>query len=291
MALADIIMPAATFAEKDSFRSWWAPLAMIHKVIQVGECKSDWEINLEMAKRLNPNGIKFESVKDLINDRLKGVGKTFDQMVADGGWEMPPDDHFSKPYRRHERGLLRTDGKQGFNTETGKIELYSKTYESWGIDPLPFYVEPPQSPVSTPDLYKKYPLIMISGTRSSLYFHSEHRHIPWLREKDPDPFVDIHPETAKKFSIYDGEWVYIKNDLGRVKRKARITLVVKPNHIQTQHGWWMPEMEGKESSLFGVWDYQINKLVPGPQYSNSGFGGGQYKTTLVTLEKMGGGGE
>ena len=286
MALADIVLPAATFAEKDSFRSWWAPLAMIHKVIQVGECKSDWEINFEMAKRFNPNGIKFESVKDLINDRLKAVGKTFDQMVAEGGWEMPPEGHFSKPYRRHERGLLRADGKQGFNTETGKIELYSKAYESWGIDPLPFYVEPPRSPVSTPELYEKYPLIMISGTRSSLYFHSEHRHIPWLREKEPDPLVDIHPETAKKFNIYDGEWVYIKNDLGRVKRKARITPIVKPNHIQTQHGWWMPEMEGAETSLFGVWDYQINKLVHGPQASKSGFGGGQYKTTLVTLEKI-----
>ena len=56
MALADIVLPAATFAEKNSFRSWWAPLGVMHKVIQVGECKSDWEINFEMAKRLNPKG-------------------------------------------------------------------------------------------------------------------------------------------------------------------------------------------------------------------------------------------
>ncbi len=50
MALADIVLPAATFAEKNSFRSWWAPLAVMQKVIQVGECKSDWEINFEMAE-------------------------------------------------------------------------------------------------------------------------------------------------------------------------------------------------------------------------------------------------
>jgi len=79
--------------------------------------------------------------------------------------------------------------------------------------------------------------------------------------------------------------------MGKVKRKASLTLKVKPGHIQTLHGWWMPEMNGAEPDLFGVWDYQINQLVPGPQCSSSGFGGGQYKTTLVTLTKIKEGGK
>ncbi|MBW1801453.1 MAG: molybdopterin-dependent oxidoreductase [Deltaproteobacteria bacterium] len=291
MALADIVLPAATFAEKNSYRSWWAPLSVIQKVVQVGECKSDWEINFELAKRFNPEGVKADNLIDFFNIRLGLGGKSFQELVDKGCWEMPPEGHHSRPYRRHERGLLRPDGKAGFNTETGKIELYSKTFEEWGIDPLPFFVEPFQSPVSTPDLFKKYPLIMITGARSSVYFHAEHRMIPWLREKEPDPYVEIHPETAKKYDIYDGEWIYIKNDLGRVKRKAKITLTVKPQHIQTLHGWWMPEMKGPEPDLYGVRDYQINRLVPGPQASSSGFGGGQYKTTLVTLEKITEGGK
>lgn len=285
MALADIVLPAATFPEKTSLRSWWAPLSVISKHITIGECKSDWEINFEMAKRLNPD-VKFESVKDYINDRLKITGKDFDQILAEGGWEMPKEGHFSKPYHRYEKGLLRPDGKKGFDTRSGKIEFWNKDYESWDIDPLPFYTEPAQSATETPELFKKYPLTMISGTRSSLFFHSEHRMIPWLRSKSPDPLVDIHPQTAKKYNIYDGEWVYIENDLGRVKRKARITLIVKENHIQTLHGWWMPEQEGTEPNLFGVWDYQINQLIPAPQKSASGFGGGQYKTTLVRISKI-----
>ena len=80
--------------------------------------------------------------------------------------------------------------------------------------------------------------------------------------------------------------MYIENDMGRVKRKAKITRKVKPTHIHTMHGWWLPELDGKEPSLFGVWDYQINKIIPGPQCSKSGFGGGQYKTTLCTLSKI-----
>jgi len=286
MALADVVLPAATFAEKDSFRSWWAPLAVIQKAVQVGECKSDWEINFEMAKRLNSGvGKKFSSVRDLINQRLKVANITFQEMINRGSWAMPPDGP-SKPYRRHERGLLRADGKPGFNTSTGKVELWSKTYEAWGLDPLPYYTEPVQGPVSTPELYRKYPLIMIAGTRSSLFFHSEHRMIPWLRDKLRDPFVEVHPDTAKELGIYDGEWVYIENDHGKVKRKAKLSLTVHPKMINTMHGWWMPEQVGSEPNLFGVWQYQINQLIPGPQDSVSGFGGGQYKTTLVKLTKI-----
>jgi anaerobic selenocysteine-containing dehydrogenase len=110
--------------------------------------------------------------------------------------------------------------------------------------------------------------------------------IPWLREKRPDPLVEIHPDTAKKYGIYEGEWIYLENDMGRIKRKAKITRIVQRTHVQTEHGWWMPEMNGKEPDLFGVWDYQVNKIIPGPQCSKSGFGGGQYKTTLIKLSKM-----
>jgi anaerobic selenocysteine-containing dehydrogenase len=286
MALADIILPAATFAEKDSIRSWWAPLAIISKRVQVGECKSDWEINFELAKRFNPEGMKqWNTLEDLFNTRLKDAGLTVREIVDGGGYKMPVDGPF-KPYRRHERGLLRRDGKPGFSTASGKIEVYNETFKSWEMDPLPFYTEPPQSAVSTPDLFKKYPLVMITGARSQLYFHAEHRMIPWLREKMPDPTVEIHPDTAKAYGIDEGEWVYLENDMGRVKRKATITRKVKPHHVHTMHGWWLPELDGKAPSLFGVWDYQINKIIPGPQCSKSGFGGGQYKTTLCTLRKI-----
>ncbi len=286
MALADIVLPAATFAEKNSFRSWWAPLAVIRKRVQTGDCKSDWEINFELAKRFNPDGLKqWDTVIDLFNDRLKVAGTTFEDLSRKGGWAMPPEGP-SKPYRRHERGLLRPDGKPGFNTKSGKVELCSSDFESWGIDPLPFYREPAQSRVSTPALFEKYPLVMITGARSSLFFHSEHRMIPWLREKIKDPIVEIHPETAKAYGVYDGEWIYLENGMGQVKRKAQITLKVKPGHVQTLHSWWLPEMNGPEPDLFGFRDFQINRIIPGPQHSGSGFGGGQYKTTLVKLSKI-----
>ena len=285
-ALADLFLPAATFAEKNSFRSWWAPLSVIVKAVQVGECKSDWEINFELARRFNPKAVPWKDVKELFNSRLKPSGKTFDQLADQGSWEMPPEGHPSKPYRRFEKGLLREDKKPGFNTPTGKIEFWSKRYEEWGLDPLPYYEEPPESPVRTPELWKEYPLIMLTGRRYSVYFHAEHRMVPWLREHDPHPIVEIHPETARALGIEDGEWVHIENKRGRIKRKAVVTPTIHPKTVMVPHGWWLPETEGKEPNLYGIWEHNCNLLVPTGCQGRSGFGGGAFKTTLCRVRKM-----
>jgi len=285
MALADIFLPAATFPEKESFRSWWSPLSVIVKAVEVGECKSDWEINLEMARRLSTTPLPYKTVKELIDARLKMGGTSYDELARKGSWEMPPEGP-SKPYLRWERGLLRKDGKPGFNTKTGKVELWSKWYEEWGLDPLPYYEEPSESPVSTPELWKEYPLILASGRRSPVYFHSEHRMIPWLREIEPDPVVEIHPQTARDLGITDGEWVYIENKRGRVKFKAQLTPTSHPRVISAAHGWWLPETEGKEPNLFSTWEHNINNLTSMGNQSRSGFGGTNYRTSLCRVSKI-----
>ena len=268
--LADLVLPAATFLEKYSFRGWWIPLQAIKKVITVEECKSDIEINFELAKRFNPK-LPWNNVKEMFNDILKPSGMTYDEL-CEKVWVLPPAGHCSVPYRRHEKGLLRQDGKPGFLTPSGKIELYSSRLQQWGLDPLPYYEEPPFSPVSTPDLYEKYPLILTTGRRSSVYFHSEHRMIPWLREVEPDPLIEIHPETAKQLDIKDGDSVWVENWLGKCKRRVKVTPVVHPKIVMVTHGWWFPEKPGPEPSLFGVWEVNINQLIPMGYTGKSGHG-------------------
>jgi anaerobic selenocysteine-containing dehydrogenase len=207
----------------------------------VGESKSDWEINLEMAKRLATTPIKYNTVRELIDDRLKDGNTNFEKLKAKGCWEFPPEGHNTRPYYRYEKGQLRGDGKPGFDTPTGKVELYSKRYEEWGLDPLPYYEEPKESPVSTPELAKEYPLILTTGRRSPVFFHSEHRMLPWLRETHPDPIVELHPDTAKKNGIKTGDWVYIETPRGKVKQKAQLTTGIDPRVVATEHGWWFPE--------------------------------------------------
>ena len=287
MALADIFLPAVSFCEKESFRSWWQPLCITQPAVDpVGECKSDWEINLEMAKRLATNPIPYDTVKDLINDRLKDGNTDFDTLAAKGGWEFPPEGHPTRPYYRYEKGLLRQDGQPGFDTPTGKVELYSKHYEEWGLDPLPYYEEPAESYVATPDVAKDYPLILTTGRRSPVFFHSEHRMIPWLRELDPDPMCEINDKTAEELGISNGEWVCIENKRGRIKMKAKVTATAHPKVVTAPHGWWLPETDGKAPNLFSTWDYNINNLTSMGNQGKSGFGGTDYRSCLCRVTRI-----
>jgi anaerobic selenocysteine-containing dehydrogenase len=257
---ADVVLPAASFLEKDSIRTWWIPLQSINKAISVGECRSDIEINFELAKRFDPN-FRWNTIHELFDEIIKPSGMTFKELQKKG-WAFPPQGHPSAPYHRFEKGLLRPDKKPGFQTPSGKIELYSSLREAWGLEPIAHYEEPPFTPVSRPELMKEYPLILSTGRRSPAYFHSEHRNIPWLRTIDPDPVIEIHPDTAASLDIGNGEWVWVENWLGRCTFKAKVTLVVPPWMVMATHGWWFPEKPGPEPSLFGVWESNVNQLIP-----------------------------
>ena len=283
--LADVVLPAATFLEKNSLKAWWVPLQAINKVVTEGECKADIEINFELARRFNPQ-FPWKSIEEMYDHILKPSGMTYKEL-GERGWVLPPKGHPSAPYRRYEKGLLRRDKKPGFLTPSGKIELYSSWLEHWKLDPLPYYEEPPFSPISTPDLYKEYPLILTTGRRSSAYFHSEHRMIPWLREIEPDPIVEIHPETAEQLGIKDGDLVWVQNWLGKCRRKAKVTPVVHPEIVMVTHGWWFPEREGPEPSLFGVWEVNVNQLIPMGHTGKSGYGC-PLKSILCKVYRAGG---
>jgi anaerobic selenocysteine-containing dehydrogenase len=175
-------------------------------------------------------------------------------------------------YRKYETGDLRRDGKPGFNTPTGRIELYATIFEQFGDDPLPYYMEPQYSPVNTPELLEKYPFVLTSGARVFAFFHSEHRQIPYLRELNPDPLVEIHPKNAAKLGIADGQWCEVYNQFGSARLKAKVTYAVDEKTIHAQHGWWFPEEDGNAPNLYGTFRSNINNLVPNFHTGKLGFG-------------------
>jgi hypothetical protein len=52
------------------------------------------------------------------------------------------------------------------------------------------------------------------------------------------------------------------------------------------HGWWLPETEGKGPNFYGIWDLNVNQLVPMGYPSSSGFGGAFTKTMLCRISKV-----
>ncbi len=283
MALADYFLPACTYAERNGLRigDGAQRAETINKAIEpLGESKSDMQIALEIGKRISPEAWPWETVEDMYSDILEETGHSFEEMqeLAPG---YPPFD-----YRMHEKGLLRTDGNPGFQTATGRIELWCTMYNSLGLDPLPSYEEPVPSPRSTPELFEEYPLVLTTGARVWSMFHSEHRQIPRLRALHPEPLVYVNPVTAARHGVKDGDWVWLENQHGRCKRQVRETPIVNEHTINTDHAWWRPEAPCElDDGLYDLWDLTVENLLP-YDCGASGFGA-NYKNTICKLYPAG----
>lgn len=273
--LCDLFLPMATFAEHDGFvipyymsNNVW--LGCMAKALSTGECKSDLEMCWEFGRRITPQAwAKYGNVQEWLDEQLADEdGLPFDwEEFREMGMYFP-----KMTYRKYEKGMLRNDGKPGFNTVTGKFELYSVLYDAWSEDPMPYYEEPRWSQVSHPELADSYPLMATSGARVPASFHSEHRQIPRLRALNPDPYVEINPVTAEKYGIEDGDWVHVYNMFGRGNWRAQLVPTIDERVVHCQHGWWFPEQDADYPNLYGVFKSNFNMLVPHFCVGNLGFG-------------------
>ena len=86
--------------------------------------------------------------------------------------------------------------------------------------------------------------IMTTGSRQPVYFHSEHRQLPWCRELWPVPRVEINPKDALELGIEQGDWVWIETERGKVRQVADLYHGIRPGTINCEHQWWLPEFHG-----------------------------------------------
>jgi anaerobic selenocysteine-containing dehydrogenase len=247
--LADIVLPAASWPELNQLAGLPTVAANVvlaqQQAVRIGECKSDEEIFVELARRMKlPVGT--ETVEDVLDAQLAAgkIGLTFDELKQTGFFKVP------FKYRKFEDG--------GFKTPTGKIELYSTRLEALGYSPLPRYEEPPESPISVPNVARDYPLVLTTGGRIPFFFNSEHRQIANLRKARRYPLAEIHPATAARYGVVDGEWMWIETRRGRIRQKAKVTAGIDPRVIHVEHGWWFPEEPAPD---YGVWQSNANLLT------------------------------
>jgi anaerobic selenocysteine-containing dehydrogenase len=247
--LADIVLPAAAWPELDQLAGLPTVAANVvlaqQKAVQIGECKSDEEIFVALARRMKLR-VGTQSVKEVLDSQLAagGLDLTFDELKEKGFVKV------AFRYRKYRQG--------GFKTPTGKIELYATRLEELGYDPLPSYQEPPESPLSTPDVAEAYPLVLTTGARIGFFFNSEHRQIEKLRKAHRHPVAEIHPETAGRLGIAHGAWMWIETRRGRMRQKAKLTTGIDPRVIHAEHGWWYPEAAAPD---YGVWVSNVNLLT------------------------------
>jgi len=272
-ALADIVLPVATYLELDGVdvlkkHMGMSYLQLQQKVAQIGECWPDVKILIELAKRLGLAEYFWEDIPHFLDAFLEPAGMTFEefrQQVRIAG---------TKRYRQYL--------KNGFNTPSGKVEIYSSLFEQWGYDPLPVYREPPETPRSAPGMVEEYPLILTSQ-HEDLFHHSQDRHLETLRKEKPGPVTTLHPNTASKLGIADGDLVYIETKRGRIKQTATLNTGIDPRVVNVDYSWWFPE---KGISQLYCWEESnINMLTDDEPPYNSEMGSTNLRGFLCKVYK------
>jgi thiosulfate reductase/polysulfide reductase chain A len=226
-ALADVILPPAHWVERDEIEDLLMKnhvFCQAKAVDPVPECRDEKQILVDLANKMGLTGY-WNSVQETLDYRLEPVGMTFEEFKKAGKVANPIT------YKGYEKY-----GK--FRTPSGKVELYAEYLTMMGISPLPNFSEPDEGPVSSPELFEEYPLILTTGGRNIVYYHSSHRNIPSLRKRSPDPQLQIHPLTAQDLDIDDGEWVYVVTPRGRVKIRACYFEDIHPGVVHSPHGYW-----------------------------------------------------
>lgn len=126
--------------------------------------------------------------------------------------------------------------RKGFNTPSGKGEFVSAWLANKPdangnpVDPLPVYTPRDWQPDT------EYPLYFINWKEAS-HTHSRTQNNPWLLDIKPEGPVIIHPDTAEKYGIDDGDRVVIESRYGQVLGKAKLSKRMHREVIGLQHGF------------------------------------------------------
>ena len=233
---ADIVLPAATAFEYEGYLIYDRYVQIRKKVIEpLGEARSDWDIASSIADRLGYGHLFPGSSEEMLRWAFEGTELDPETLRRHpDGLQLPVP---GMRYRKWELGLLRRDGKPGFETPSGKFEIASSILAKYSYNPLPVYYSPKEGPIATPELSKKYPLIFNSGARNKVFFNSQHHNIPGLLKMYPRPLVSLHPEDAGPRNIKDGDTVFVISPRGRVRYTARVTEDIMPGVVEADaHG-------------------------------------------------------
>ncbi len=225
--LADIVLPAGL----GPFERGQHPI-----IEPLFDRRSDEWFYIELGKRLAPQWWPWPDEAAFWQWREELEGQNRAEAVAAGftlerGLPAPALDYFAQTDPL-------TGEPVGFPTPTGRIEIFSQIARAHQIDPVVRYVEPDQSPLGDNELKSRFPLVLTTGARLPVYYHSEHRSSPYQRALFPHPQMEIHPDTAGIYGLETGQWAWIETRTGRIRMQVKSTPGMLPGVVSMAHGWW-----------------------------------------------------
>ena len=231
---ADIVLPATTQLEH-----WDLHLSYGHHYVAlnqpaippVGDAKPNSEIFRLLGARMGlDHAVMRDDDQTLIRQALEGGGRNLDgvtfERLLERGWMRLA---VPRPYLPFAHG--------GFLTPSGRCEFVSERLADMGLDPLPTYTPPYESPERAPELAQRFPLTLISSPAHQ-FLNSTFVNVDVLRRAAREPELVIHPADAAPRAIVPGSRVLVHNDRGEFLAIARVEDGVREGTVWAPSIWW-----------------------------------------------------
>lgn len=234
--MADVVLPVTAYLENDGTLTNLEGRVLLResKLEPPGETRHDWAILCELAARLGKSAyFSFESAEQIFEElRLasKGgaadyYGITYDRLRREGGvyWPCPSEDEEQVSGIMFEKSFAHPDGK------------------------AVFFPVPSRQPHELPD--EEFPLALTNGRVLSHYLTGvQTRRSPTLAARSVDNFAEIHPRTAKRYGLEDGDWAQIRSRHGSFSVRCKVDAKIKENMLFVPMHWGGAQNVNKATS-------------------------------------------
>ena len=222
---ADVVLPGSLHEEDEGTSTSVEGRAIkINAAIDPpGNARRDWEILLEIARRLGRGSyFEFGSTHEIFDEMRAAsrggtadyYGMTWERIEAEHGifWPCPTEGHPGTP-RLYEGGV--------FAHPDGKARFHSVRYR------------PPAEVVDD-----EYPIWLTTGRVVSQYLSgTQTRRIGPLVEQYPEPLCEIHPRLATRLGVETGDIVRVTSRRGSMTLPARVVESIRPDTVFIPYHW------------------------------------------------------
>lgn len=223
--LADVVLPSTVWVEDTGTTTNVEGRVVLLKGIDrtPGQAKRDWQILCDIADRLGRGKyFQYNSPREIFDElriASKGgkadySGITYEKLEKMDGvfWPCPDEEHEGTP-------RLFEDLK--FHFPDGKARLLAFEYKG-----------------ANEKVDQEFPYILTTGRVVYHYLSgNQTRRIEALNKFCPEPYVEIHPNTAKKLEIQNQEMVKLVSRRGELIIPARITKIIREDTFFVPYHW------------------------------------------------------
>jgi len=225
---ADVVLPECTYLERyDLLRSNHhrepniALRAPASKPLY--NSKSAWWIAKNLGEKMGlGNYFQFDDIEEVLDWQLIKLGTSLAEMKRIGVKKFP---------RKYDDLYFGANEDIEFNTNTGKIELYSTEFEDEGFDPLPTFTQHEEPPAGYYRLiYGRAPMHTFCRTANNAN----------LVDLMDENSVWVNPKVVREWDLKNGQYIWLENQDGVVSKtqiKVRVTERIRWDSVYMVHGF------------------------------------------------------